>query len=126
MKLVIDTNLLFSAISKRDGIIAELIMNPQIQLHLTGCYFSYIELFKYKEKLIKTSNIVEIDFLHIMYQIIKRIHFVNESIIPKEIIYAAHELTHDIDEKDTVFVAMSLFTQQALWSGDKELVMGLR
>ena len=47
MKLIIDTNLIFSSISKSDGRIAEIILNPNFHLQLTGCYFSYIELFKY-------------------------------------------------------------------------------
>ena len=126
MNLIIDTNLLFSSISKSNGRIAEIIMNPKFHLHLTGCYFSYIELFKYKEKLIKASKLEELEFLDVMYQMIKRIHFFNEGIIPPEIFKEAYSLTHDIDEKDTIFIAMGMYFNQKLWSGDKVLVEGLR
>ncbi len=37
MKLIIDTNLLFSSISKPDGKIAEIILNPNFHLKITGC-----------------------------------------------------------------------------------------
>ncbi len=40
MRLIIDTNLIFSSISKSDGRIAEIILNPHFHLQLTGCYFS--------------------------------------------------------------------------------------
>ena len=57
---------------------------------------------------------------------IKRIHFFNEGMIPKEVIDDAYKLTFDIDEKDTIFVAMGMYLNQKLWSGDKALVEGLR
>jgi len=126
MKLIIDTNLIFSSISKSDGRIAEIILNPNFHLQLTGCYFSYLELFKYKEKLIKASKLAELEFLDVMYQMLKRIHFFNEGMIPKEVINEAYKLTYDIDEKDTIFIAMGMHFEQKLWSGDKVLVEGLR
>ena len=126
MKLIIDTNLIFSSISKSEGRIAEIILNPNFHLQLTGCYFSYIELFKYKEKLIKASKLAELEFLDVMYQMLKRIHFFNEGMIPKEVINEAYKLTYDIDEKDTIFIAMGMHFKQKLWSADKVLVEGLR
>ncbi len=126
MKLIIDTNLIFSSISKSDGRIAEIILNPNFHLQLTGCYFSYIELFKYKDKLLKASKLAELEFLDVMYQMLKRIHFFNEGMIPKDVIDEAYKLTFDIDEKDTIFVAMGMHFEQKLWSGDKVLVEGLR
>jgi predicted nucleic acid-binding protein len=61
-----------------------------------------------------------------MYQMLKRIHFFNEGLIPKHVIELAYNLVHDIDEKDTIFVAMGMHFKQKLWSGDKALVEGLR
>jgi predicted nucleic acid-binding protein len=46
--------------------------------------------------------------------------------IPELIIKQAYKLTYDIDEKDTLFVAMGMHFNQKLWSGDKVLVEGLR
>ncbi len=57
---------------------------------------------------------------------LKRIHFFNEGLIPKHVIELAYNLVHDIDEKDTIFVAMGMHFKQKLWSGDKALVEGLR
>ncbi len=61
-----------------------------------------------------------------MYQMLKRILFFNEGMIPKEVINEAYKLTFDIDEKDTIFIAMGRHFKQKLWSGDKALVEGLR
>jgi len=46
--------------------------------------------------------------------------------MPKHVIELAYNLVHDIDEKDTIFVAMGMHFKQKLWSGDKALVDGLR
>jgi predicted nucleic acid-binding protein len=126
MKLIIDTNLLFSAISKPDGKIAEIILHPQFGLELIGCYMSYVELFKHKNKILKMSKLAEEELLQVMYQILKRIIFINEGSIDEQTFKGAYELTRDIDEKDTVFVAMSKHLGCKLWSGDKVLVEGLR
>jgi predicted nucleic acid-binding protein len=42
------------------------------------------------------------------------------------VIELAYNLVHDIDEKDTIFVAMGMHFKQKLWSGDKALVERLR
>lgn len=118
MNVLIDTNLLFSAIIKPDGKIAEIILNPKFGLTIYGCYFSNIELFKHKDKMLKVSKLSETELLEVMYQIIKRINFINEDNISTAIFEKAFQLTSDIDPKDTVFIAMSNFLDCKLWSGD--------
>ena len=126
MKLVIDTNLLFSAVIRPDGLIAEIILNPKFELQIIGCYFSHIELFKHKAKLVKASKLDETELLEVMYQIIKRINFINELTIPTEVFKKAYNLTKSIDDKDAVFVAMAEFLNCKVWTGDFELITGLR
>jgi predicted nucleic acid-binding protein len=127
LKILLDTNILFSAIIKSDGIIAELILSNKLpQISFYGCYFSYIELFKYKEKMLNASKLKEVDFLEIMYAIIKRVTFLNEDAISTKNIEKAFKLTKDVDEKDTIFVAMCLHLNCTLWTGDKQLINGLK
>ena len=57
---------------------------------------------------------------------LKRINFINEDSITNETFFKAFEMTHDIDEKDTVFVAMPKHLNCKIFSGDKLLVNGLR
>jgi predicted nucleic acid-binding protein len=126
MKVLIDTNLLFSAIIKPDGKIAEIILNSNFDLKIYGCYFSYIELFRHKDKILKLSKLDETELLEIMYQVIKKIEFFNEEQIPEEYFKKAFNLTFDVDEKDTVFIAMADYLKYPLWSGDLKLIEGLR
>lgn len=45
--------------------------------------------------------------------------------IPKKIFKIAEELTFDVDEDDTEFVALTEFVNGKLWTGDKKLRKGL-
>ena len=51
----------------------------------------------------------------------KHINLYNESLINDENYKLAYELCHDIDKKDTPFVALTLELDGLLWTGDEEL-----
>ncbi len=50
---------------------------------------------------------------------------INESQIPKELWKKSFELTKEVDENDTAFVALTEFTDGKLWTLDKKLSKGL-
>jgi predicted nucleic acid-binding protein len=55
-----------------------------------------------------------------------KINFVDSILISDSDIQAALELTYDIDENDTLFVALANHMNGKLWSGDKKLLDGLK
>ena len=126
MKIILDSNILFSALLKPDGRIAEILLNPAFSLEKLACHFLYVEIFKHKEKLLKLSKLEENDLLQILYEIVKKITFISEELIPTDTFEQACKLVADIDPKDAVFVALSLHLDVWLWSGDKKLMHGLR
>ena len=126
MKIILDSNILFSALLKPDGRIAEIILNPVFPLEKLACHFVYVEIFKHKEKLLKISKIEERDFLEILYGIVRKVTFISEDLIPPDVFDHARELVADIDPKDVAFVALSLYLDVRIWSGDKPLIRGLR
>ena len=91
-----------------------------------ACHFLYVEIFKHKEKLLKLSKLPEKDLLQILYEIVKKVTFINEELIPEQTFEQARQLVADIDPKDAVFIALSLHLDVWLWSGDKQLMRGLR
>ena len=58
MKVVVDTNILFSALIVPYGQQADILLR-NTELDLYSCYFLYIELLKHKKKLLKLSGLVE-------------------------------------------------------------------
>lgn len=121
MKVILDTNIFFSALIKPDGKIAEIILNPAFHFEKYTCYYLYIELFKHKDKILKVSKLSESELLEVFYALIRRVAFINESHIPKDIYQFAYELVKDIDPNDTPFVALNTHLNAYLWTGDLQL-----
>lgn len=126
MKVVVDSNILFSALLKADAKRAEIILNPAFNLEKISCYFLYIELFRHKEKILQVSKLSEEDILDVFYRLMKKITFINEETITDKDWQQAGQLTTGIDEKDTPFVALAISQQAVLWTGDRRLLEGLQ
>jgi len=90
-------------------------------LEFFSCRFAIVELFKHKEKISKFSKLTEDEILTSLYRLLKIINFYNEDLISREVLKKAYELCSGIDEKDTLFVALTLEINGYLWTGDKKL-----
>lgn len=126
MDIVIDSNILFSALLKPDGKLAEIILNPAFSLSKYTCHFLYVEIFKYKEKILKFSKLDEEALLEVLYRLIKKIEFISEETIDVTVWQQAQLLTVSVDPKDTPFVALALSLNAQLWTGDRKLLTALR
>ncbi|UCH95805.1 MAG: PIN domain-containing protein [Candidatus Aminicenantes bacterium] len=124
MKAVIDTNIIFSTLLKRESKIKTFILDPSNELY--SCNFIFVELFKYKDRIEEISELDFDDILTLMRILFSKIRFIREKIIPPEIAKQAHELCSKIDEKDTPFIALSLFLNIPLITRDKKLINGLK
>lgn len=58
--------------------------------------------------------------------IVTNLTMVSEELISKQSWIAAYELTKDVDEDDTPFVALAIELDTKLWTGDKVLIKGLQ
>ena len=85
-----------------------------------------IELFKHKEKLIRCSALNEDELLDVFYQLLKKINIYDEEAITLLNWKLAIDLCSGIDEKDSVFIALTLQLKGRLWTGDKKLINGLK
>ena len=124
MKIVIDTNIVFSALLSKNNQFRRVIYNQSLEIFT--CNFLFIEIFKNKDKLLKITSLTENELLKQLSNIFSKIKFMHEEIIPKEIYKKAFNLCKDIDETDTPFIALSLFLNIPLLTGDKKLKIGLK
>lgn len=125
-KIIVDTNILFSAILKVDSIISKiLIENNEKYIFLTPD-FTLIEINKHKEKLIKLADYNHIEYDEIYHLIFCNVIVLNNNIIPNQIFKDAKDICIDIDINDSIYVAYSLYFNAKLWTGDKKLISGLR
>ena len=119
MTIIIDSNILFSALISNNSIIRKIILFSQEKF--ISSEIIMLEYKKYREELIKKSKLTEDEFQELFIILTKNIYLVNNEKL-KDYIKEAKELCQDIDIKDTEFVACALaYSNSILWTEDKAL-----
>jgi predicted nucleic acid-binding protein len=124
MKVVVDTNIIFSILLKKESKELEIIQSSDLEIFIPK--FLIIEIFKHKEKIVRISKLSETEILENLYMVLNYCRVFNEEDIPEKIKTKAYEYVKDVDDKDVVFVASALTLDAELWSGDKKLINGLK
>jgi predicted nucleic acid-binding protein len=125
LKVVIDANIVFSAILNSNGKIGDLLINSRKCLIFIAPDFLRTEIFKHHARLSKISGMSVELIREAEFQIYKDINFISEEQIKKSTWLFAEKLLADIDPKDIHYVAFSKQFRCKIWSGDKELMKGL-
>ncbi|MCX6206995.1 MAG: PIN domain-containing protein [Bacteroidetes bacterium] len=126
MKIVIDTNIIFSALLNTNSSIGDLIFNSDKHFEFYSCSYMRFEIKKHWDKLKKISKLTDLQLQESYNLVISKIIFINEEIIPSETWIIAETITKNIDVDDTDFVALTKFLRASLWTGDKILYNGLK
>jgi predicted nucleic acid-binding protein len=115
MKLIVDANILFSALIK-DGLTAELLISDKLQLFAPE--FLFTEYTKYKDLILRKTHRNEEEFNNFL-EILKDQIF----IVPKKEIMPFMDEADKIspDPKDTVYFALAIALKSNIWSNDKKL-----
>jgi len=126
MKVIVDCNKIISALLSPDGTTAEIILRTPNRISFIAPHFIFTEIFENLEKIIRISKYSNEEFFDLLYILFKKVDLIDEDLITEECWKAAYEFTKDIDEKDTVYIALSLYTEVKLWTGDKVLKEGMK
>jgi predicted nucleic acid-binding protein len=126
MKIVVDTNIIFSALLKEDNRYARALIKNEDAHDFYVVYFTIVELFKHKERIKQFSKLSEEDILEALYELLKHINIINDNIISVPSWKAAMQLAHDVDIKDVPNVALTIELAAQLWTNDNELKRGLQ
>ncbi len=125
MKVVIDTNIIFSAILNTEGAIADLLLSDNPFDFYAPSYI-WNELSEHENKLLKMLKLKFEEQLHeLKFMITQNIRFISEFQISEDTWGKAHSLTADIDFDDIAFIALTFHLDGILWTGDKKLRSGL-
>ena len=125
MKIIVDTNIAFSAILNTNSKIARILLQPRNKFSFYSTEQLLSEIWEHKEKIKKLSDYSEYELDKIIRLITSRIRFINIKLISIESFNYAETLTQDVDIDDTEFVALTEHIEGKLWSGDKKLQKGL-
>jgi predicted nucleic acid-binding protein len=126
MIIVLDTNVVFSTIIKANGYMAKVFFSVPSFAEYYAPEFFVTELQMHQKKLLKLSGLSPVNYELAKTSVFAQIKFVDINTIPNSFLKTAVTLTRDIDFKDFQFVALTLFLNGILWTGDKKLYNGLR
>lgn len=126
MKIVVDTNIIFSTLLNTNGTIGNILFNSKKHFDFYSCSYMRFEIQKHWDKLKSISKLTDEQLEISRQEVFSKLNFINENLIPVEFWMEAERLTKDIDEDDVDFVALTLFLKARLWTGDKVLYKGLK
>lgn len=121
MNLVVDTNIVFSAILNTNSRIAGILTKPDSSLILHAPTYLLTELVEHRQKLEKALKLGPNGILELTHIVTRRINFIHEQQISTQNWIEAEKITAVVDCDDAVFVALALELKCALWTGDKKL-----
>ncbi len=124
--IIVDTNIVFSALLNSDGKVGEVLLNNGDQFDFYTSDYLRLEINRYREKLFAaTQKVSKENFDEAYFQVVNQIKFISDQQIPFRYWHEAAVLVRDIDKDDLPFVALNLYLEGHLWTGDKKLLQGL-
>ena len=126
MKIVVDSNIVFSAILNTQSRIGQLIINGSKYFDFYTVGLLKEEIIEHKDKIIHSTKFSQAQFNDTFQLITSRIIFVDDILLTDQDLNKAIDLVKDIDENDTLFVALNNHLVANLWTGDKRLLNGLK
>ena len=125
MKIVVDTNVVFSAILNSQSWIGQILLHSDKSVKFYSPRFLQVEIQNHSQKIKKITKLSDNELYELIELLYSKIHFISEELIPKESLLIADKLTADVDFDDVLFVALSIHLNCKVWTGDKVLVNAL-
>lgn len=126
MKVVVDSNVVFSAILNQSGKIGQLLIFSRRHFEFYAPNLLKAELKRHKDKILEISGLSEDEFDNLKEEVFECINFVSEEQIPYNFWHEAIPIVREVDMDDIAFVALSEYIDARLWTGDKRLLEGLK
>jgi predicted nucleic acid-binding protein len=126
MKIIVDTNIVFSALLNTNSRIGRLLLDTRNKFEFYSCKYLQKEIHHHIDKIRQYSKLNDNDLFELIILVESRIFFIDEELLPASVITNAREWVSDIDFDDFAFVAIAAHLNALLWTGDKKLSNGLR
>lgn len=125
VRLVVDTNIVFSAVLNSNSTIARILIGGRRHFKFYSCEFLRTELLKHRPKLLKLTKLSEDELDEVIEKVTGNITFINGSLLSAKLILDTEKRMTGNDLKDVPFVALAKNRKAKLWTGDKALAKGL-
>ena len=126
MRIIVDTNIVFSALLNSNSRIGRLLLDSRDKFRFYSCKYLQKEIHRHIDKIRHYSGLNNDDLSELIALVESRIFFLDEELLPAAVIAEAKEYVKDVDFDDFAFVAAAINLDAWLWTGDKKLSTGLR
>jgi len=126
VRVIVDANIVFSGILNTKGKIGDILINSLGLIDFIAPDFLRSEIRKHHSRLAKISKLSLAEIMESEFLVCKDIKFISEEQILITNWETAFNLVKDVDEKDIHYIAFSKQFNRKLWSGDKQLIRGLK
>ena len=122
--VVVDTNLIFSALIPKASQIRDILLEKNMTFYAPN--YLIAEIYKHKTRIVSFSKLTDSDFYLYFNGVIERINFVPTDFIGAESRQKAYDLCKNVDLSDIPFIALAIDLGIPLWTGDKKLKENLK
>ncbi len=126
MKVVVDTNIVFSCLLRSDSRVGEVLLHDPGQLVFYAPALLLEELKRHRARLKRVSKLTDNELDTAWRSIMSRVTVIDDAAVSLAHRDQARHLTAGVDEFDIPFVALALELDALLWTGDLALIRGLR
>lgn len=124
MILITDTNILYSALIKPEGQVAN-VLKSKSNFQFFAPSYLFEELKEHWAEIEKATSLTKKELKEEYEFYRNRIKVYEKTKIPNKTLLLAEELVSDIDPDDVYFIALHFLTTHKLWTSDNALVRGL-
>ncbi|MEZ4774021.1 MAG: PIN domain-containing protein [Bacteroidia bacterium] len=126
MKVIVDTNVVVSAILNPNSKAGELIIFGRQHFTFFAPNLMKIEVKKHQVRLQEISKLSEVEFNSVREELFECLSFISEEQIAYEHWHNAIPIVRDVDMDDIAFVALAEYLDAMLWTGDKRLLQAMQ
>jgi predicted nucleic acid-binding protein len=107
MRIIVDTNIVFSAILNSSSRIGKILLNSKGHFQFYSCNYLQTEIQRHRKKLLKLTKLTEDELAELERLVTHNITFIDERLLPKELLLKTEILLKTIDPNDTPFVTLT-------------------
>ncbi len=125
MVVIVDANILISAILNINGRIADLIFSNSSTIDFVVPAFIQTEVKAKQKKICSENNLTIGQFNQSLHLLLTQVLIINDDEISDAMFKKAFELTKYIDPKDTIYIALAISLDALFLTGDLKLIRAL-